>query len=208
FFDDLLPGNYQLQVEDANGCSWTEIIILPEALDLEVDLGPDLEVELGDSIQLKPLTNRPISSWQWTSDFFSANAPFEPVVTPTETQFVLLTVFDDNNCTATDTIRIFVDTDRDVFIPTAFSPDGIGENERFTIYAGDEVVIIQSLRIFSRWGNMVFEQENFSPNDPNLGWDGTLWGEPLNPAVFVYYAEILFTDGKSELITGDVVLLR
>ncbi|MEL7426730.1 MAG: gliding motility-associated C-terminal domain-containing protein, partial [Bacteroidota bacterium] len=208
FFDDLLPGSYELQVQDANGCSWTETIILSEALDLEVDLGPDLEVELGDSIQLKPLTNRPISSWQWTSDFFSTNAPFEPVVTPTETQFVLLTVFDDNNCTATDTIRIFVDTDRDVFIPTAFSPDGIGENERFTIYAGDEVVIIQSLRIFSRWGNMVFEQENFSPNDPNLGWDGTLWGEPLNAAVFVYYAEILFTDGKSELITGDVVLLR
>ena len=208
FFEDLPPGTYELEVQDANGCSWTETVLLTEPQDLIVDLGPDLEVQLGDSLRLKPQTNRPVTSWQWIADQLSANAAFEPVVRPTQTEFILLTVIDENGCSATDTLRIFVDKDRDVFIPTAFSPDGIGENERFTIYAGDEVVTIQSLRIFSRWGNMVFERQNFSPNDPNLGWDGTLWGEPLNAAVFVYYAEILFTDGKSELITGDVVLLR
>ena len=208
FFEDLPPGTYELEVQDANGCSWTETVLLTEPQDLIVDLGPDLEVQLGDSLRLKPQTNRPVTSWQWIADQLSANAAFEPVVRPTQTEFILLTVVDENGCTATDTLRIFVDKDRDVFIPTAFSPDGIGENERFTIYAGDEVVTIQSLRIFSRWGNMVFERQNFSPNDPNLGWDGTLWGEPLNAAVFVYYAEILFTDGKSELITGDVILLR
>lgn len=208
FFEDLLPGSYTLSVSDANGCTWTETATLLEPLPLELDLGPDLEINLGDSVQLKPQTNRPVSSWQWNAPEILPNAPLEPFVSPTETQFVLLTVFDDNNCTASDTIRIFVDKDRDLFIPTAFSPDGNGENDRFTIYAGDEVVLISSLRIFSRWGNMVWEATNFAPNDPNFGWDGTLWGKPLNAAVFVYYAEVLFTDGKTEIITGDVLLIR
>lgn len=208
FFEDLVPGNYTLTVTDANGCSRTEVTTLLDPLPLEVDLGPDLELNLGDSTQLKPQTNRPVISWQWIAPEVEPNAPLEPFVTPTESQFIVLTVFDDNNCAASDTIRILVDKDRDLFIPTAFSPDGNGENDRFVIYGGDEVVMVNSLRIFSRWGNMVWEATEFLPNDPNFGWDGTLWGEPLNAAVFVYYAEVLFSDGKTELITGDVLLMR
>ncbi len=208
FFEDLLPGSYTLSVEDANGCSWTEVATLLEPQPLELDLGPDLELNLGDSVQLKPQTNRPATFWQWDALELPTGAPLEPFITPTETQFIVLTVFDDNNCEARDTIRIFVDKDRDIFIPTAFSPDGNGENDRFTIYAGDEVVRIVSLRIFSRWGNMVWEATDFAPNDPNFGWDGTLWGEPLNAAVFVYMAEVLYTDGKTKLITGDLLLMR
>ena len=209
FFEDLLPGSYTLTVIDDNGCRWTETVALtnPQALDL--DLGLDLDLTLGDSAQLKPLTNRPIDTWQWDAPgLLAADAEYEPTVTPLSTQFVVLTVFDDNGCSASDTILIFVDKDRDIFIPTAFSPDENGNNDRFTIYAGDEVVLVKSLRIFSRWGNMVYENQNFAPNDPNLGWDGTLWGEPLNAAVFVYYAEILYADGKTEFITGDVLLMR
>eukprot|EP00903_Cladosiphon_okamuranus_P000252 g252.t1 len=209
FFEDLLPGSYTLTVIDDNGCRWTETVALtnPQALDL--DLGLDLDLTLGDSAQLNPLTNRPIDTWQWDAPgLLAADAEYEPTVTPLSTQFVVLTVFDDNGCSASDTILIFVDKDRDIFIPTAFSPDENGNNDRFTIYAGDEVVLVKSLRIFSRWGNMVYENQNFAPNDPNLGWDGTLWGEPLNAAVFVYYAEILYADGKTEFITGDVLLMR
>lgn len=209
FFEDLLPGSYTLTVIDDNGCRWTETVALtnPQALDL--DLGLDLALTLGDSAQLKPLTNRPIDTWQWDAPgLLAADAEYEPTVTPLSTQFVVLTVFDDNGCSASDTILIFVDKDRDIFIPTAFSPDENGNNDRFTLYAGDEVVLVKSLRIFSRWGNMVYENQNFAPNDPNLGWDGTLWGEPLNAAVFVYYAEILYADGKTEFITGDVLLMR
>lgn len=209
FYEDLLPGTYNLEVIDANGCLWSESILLQEPDQLDLDLGPDQELLLGDSIQLKPLTNRPISTWAWNAaGLLPVNAPYEPFVRPTETQFIVLSVVDDIGCIASDTLRLFVEKLRPVFIPTAFSPDGDGENDRFTIYGGQDVVRVQSLRVFSRWGNMVFEQENFAPNDPNLGWDGTLWGEPLNAAVFVYYAEILFTDGKTELITGDVLLMR
>lgn len=207
FFEDLLPATYYLQVVDSEGCEWRDTVLITEPSPLELELGPDVEIQLGDSIQLDPLTNRPISAWKWNAPtLLTDDAPYRPFVSPLESQFVLLSVTDENGCTATDTLRILVDKLRQVFIPTAFAPGR--NNGMFTIYAGQEVVEIESLRIFSRWGNMVFEQENFAPNDPNLGWDGTLWGEPLNSAVFVYYAQIRFTDGKTELITGDVVLMK
>ncbi|WP_367390691.1 gliding motility-associated C-terminal domain-containing protein [Lewinella sp. LCG006] len=209
FFEDLLPGNYQVQVVGSEGCQWEESITLTAPLPLGLNLGQDLDVTLGDSVVLTPEPTRPISTWKWNAPgLLSEDAPFMPIITPLETQFILLTVTDENGCTATDTLRIFVNNLSRVFIPTVFSPNGDDNNDYFTLYAGDEVAEIESLRIFSRWGNMVFEQDNFPPNAPTLGWDGTLWGEPLNPAVFVYYARIRYTDGSTELITGDVVLMK
>jgi len=209
FFEDLLPGSYQVQVIGSEGCAWEESLTLTEPLPLGVELGPDLDLSLGDSLQLDPIPTRPVSDWKWNAPgLLPEDADFTPVITPLETQFILLTVTDENGCTAIDTLRIFVNNRSRVFIPNVFSPNGDDNNDFFTLYAGDEVVEIESLRIFSRWGNMVFEQENFPPNAPTLGWDGTLWGEPLNPAVFVYYAQVRYTDGTTELITGDVVLMK
>lgn len=209
FFEDLPPGAYQLQVLDSQGCDWEETATLTVPLPLGVELGPDQEVLLGDSLQLEPEPTHPIIDWRWNAPgLLPEDAPFLPFITPQETQYILLTVIDQNGCTASDTMRVFVNNLSRVFIPTIFSPNGDDNNDLFTIYAGEEVVEIESLRIFSRWGNMVFERDNFPPNDPTLGWDGTLWGEPLNPAVFVYYAQVRYTDGSTELITGDVVLMK
>ena len=59
-----------------------------------------------------------------------------------------------------------------------------------------------------RWGEIVFENENFNPNDPGSGWDGNFRGQPMNPEVFVYYAEIEFIDGAVEEFKGDIFLVR
>lgn len=215
FFEDLLPGSYTLAVMDSEGCFWQETLMLTPSPPLELTittfdnlpLGDSLQ--LGDSIQLVPIATRPVVAWKWDAPaLLPGNAPYEPWVSPLESQFVVLTVTDENGCTASDTIYLNVAKLRQVYFPTAFSPNGDGNNEFFTIYAGQEVVEVERLRIFSRWGNMVFERDNFAPNDPTLGWDGTLWGEPLNPAVFVYYAQVRFVDGRVEVLTGDVALVK
>ena len=56
--------------------------------------------------------------------------------------------------------------------------------------------------------NVVFERNNFNPNEPQYGWDGTHKGQPLNPDVFVYFAEVEFIDGRVEIIKGDVTLFK
>ena len=67
---------------------------------------------------------------------------------------------------------------------------------------------IKTFEVFDRWGEKVFEQYNFQPNDPAHGWDGTIRGKLLNSAVFVYYAEVEMIDGRIEFYEGDVFLRR
>ena len=67
---------------------------------------------------------------------------------------------------------------------------------------------VRSFLVFSRWGETVYEYYNFDPNDPAYGWDGFHRGEPMNPAVFAYFAEVEFIDGRVEFFEGDVTLVR
>ena len=62
--------------------------------------------------------------------------------------------------------------------------------------------------IFDRWGNLVFQAEGFPANDPAFGWNGLFNGQPMNAAVFVWKAEVEFLDGRTEVLLGDVTLLR
>ena len=89
-----------------------------------------------------------------------------------------LTVVTDNGCIERALVNVLVDKSADLFIPNVFSPDTNGENEIFMIYADlRNIREIQSFEVFDRWGEKVFEQYNFQPNDPVHGWDGTLRGK-------------------------------
>ena len=68
--------------------------------------------------------------------------------------------------------------------------------------------MINALKIFDRWGNAVFESGPFPPNDPIFGWNGKFNGQPMNPAVFVYYVEVEFVDGRRKILKGEVTLVK
>jgi gliding motility-associated-like protein len=117
-------------------------------------------------------------------------------------------VTDETGCIATDSVRIAVIKNRPVYIPNAFSPNNDGPNDLFTVYAGPAVESVQSLRVFDRWGNLVFERGEFAPNDESMGWDGRFDGRLMNGGVFVYFAEVRFIDGLVVNFKGDVTLVR
>ena len=95
-----------------------------------------------------------------------------------------------------------------VFIPNAFSPNNDLVNDVLVIYDHANVKQIKTFRIFDRWGEMVFEKFDFQPNDPAFGWNGKRQNLDLQPAVYVYYAEIEFTDGETLIKKGDITLIR
>jgi gliding motility-associated-like protein len=68
--------------------------------------------------------------------------------------------------------------------------------------------MIKSLRVFNRWGEMVFERLNFNPNDASAGWDGKYKGKQLSPDVFVYECEIVCENNQLLSYKGDVTLLQ
>ena len=95
-----------------------------------------------------------------------------------------------------------------IYIPTAFSPNGDQVNDFFTIYSNGQVEEISTLQIFDRWGGLQYQEKNITPNNPLIGWDGTSDGQKLQPGVYVYQVWLTMKNGEEELKAGEVVLIR
>ena len=98
---------------------------------------------------------------------------------------------------------------RAVYFPNAFSPNEDGRNDRFTLFAGEpNVQEVVSMKVFNRWGALVFESGNFPPNGPGQGWDGTFKGELAPAGAYTYVFRVRFLDEVELEYTGVVHLLR
>ena len=87
-------------------------------------------------------------------------------------------------------------------VPSAFTPNGTGENNVVYI-KGHGVQELIYFRIYNRWGEMVFET-----NDINQGWDGTYKGNAQDMETFVYQAKVQFYNDKFGEKGGEITLIR
>lgn len=211
----LSPGVYELQVIDINGCENMLTIDIQQPQELGVQLIAYIEgdniIHLGDSAQLEALITLPEDSLdliQWEPDsLLNCATCLDPVAHPVQTTTFSVTVAS-NGCSDSDQLTLFVRKDRQVYVPNAFSPNNDGRNDFFEIYAGPQVANIKSFLIFNRWGESVWKYLDFKPGDPLGRWNGRFRGQPMNPAVFTWFAEIEFVDGSTELFEGDVTLMK
>jgi gliding motility-associated-like protein len=211
----LAGGEYTVYVEDANGCQVSSQLVVPQPPQLIVDLGADIEIDLADSTRLNAIPNTlPNVPITFTWSAVPADATMsctncqQPVVHPLSTTTYTVTITDPNGCQATDEITVRVDKNRNIYIPNAFSPDGDGTNDYFMVYGGGGVSNIRLMRVFDRWGELLFEDANFQPNSAEHGWNGLFRNKKCNPGVFVYYIEAEFIDGEMIEYKGDVTLVR
>jgi gliding motility-associated-like protein len=210
----VVAGNHIVTVTDlVNGCEADTTITINQPVEIIVELPAVVEIELGDSLtMLDPniLSSLPIDSFIWDpGDQLSCADCKNPRVTAIKNQLYTLTVIDVNGCTASASVLVDVDRNRNVFIPNVFSPNGDGINDKFKIFTGIGVTSINFVRLYDRWGELLFEETDLPPSpDGTPGWDGFFKGQKLNPAVFLYLVEVEFLDGKKLLYRGDVTLLR
>ncbi len=206
------PGEYQLLVQDANDCELSESVEMLEPLPLYIQAPEEIILNYGDSIDLLiPVYNvrgDTIVKWLPNGPYLSCQDCLEPRLYALESTLLQITVEDSYGCRAEALIRLIVERPRRVYLPNAFSPDGKGDNNLLYPFGAGEVQEILRLDIFNRWGGLMYSRNNFPPNDPTFGWDGHLRGQPLPAAVYVYYMEVLFTDGTVIPYSGDVVLVR
>jgi gliding motility-associated-like protein len=102
------------------------------------------------------------------------------------------------------TVKIFTQ----LRIPNAFTPNGDGKNDVFYIMGGPPGSIIRDFAIFNRWGQRIFQVHDVAPGDPNYGWKGDYRGALCPPGTYVYMVRMVFSDGKSQVINGTVILVR
>ena len=175
-----------------------------------LSLGADLSLPVGAQQTLTPvITNGPIVSWLWTpATYLSCNRCQNPIATITKDIVYELTVQNIYGCKVKGALRIHTFCpNSQVYIPDAFTPDGDGINDIFMI-RGKGISSINYLRIFTRWGELIFEKTNFSPNNPTYGWDGKIRGIKGPPDVFVYTTEVVCENGGKNIYKGNVTVLR
>jgi len=148
-----------------------------------------------------------LDSVSWTTyDSLGCDDCLEQDITPLFTTGYEVFLMNENGCMTEDDVIVYVNNKRRVYIPNAFSPDGDGNNDVFMIYGGIGVEEVENFQIFNRWGDLVFEKNNFQPNDTSMGWDGFFNGEKMNPGVFVFVAEVRYVNGEKEVLKGDLFL--
>ncbi|MFZ4632728.1 MAG: gliding motility-associated C-terminal domain-containing protein, partial [Saprospiraceae bacterium] len=211
-FQSLEPGAYTIRLQDANGCEWaSDTLMVAAAALLSVELGPDLELNMGDPAVVEAQLTTSVSAldtliWSPLMDTLRAGTPLQEFLT-LESRFIGIQVVDTNGCVATDRIAIIVEKPRRVYIPNVIQPNS-SLNNVLQVYGGTDVASVESFMVFDRWGEKLFEATDFLPNDPSVYWSGQLNGEDLVPGVYVYYALVRFIDGEKIVYKGDVTLLR
>ena len=112
-------------------------------------------------------------------------------------------VFNEANCvdSAFVSVKIFK-TNPQVFVPTAFTPDGDGRNDLFRPIAVG-ISRIEYFRVFNRWGQLVF-----STTVNGKGWDGRIGGKEQGSGTFVWLVKGVDYTGKTFFAKGTVTLIR
>lgn len=176
-----------------------------------VSLGADKILPTGTPLPLTTVvTNGPITKWLWGPSAATLSCTTCPLPTATIKREICYTVEATNlyKCAARDTmcVKVFCEGTQ-VFIPNAFTPDGDGVNDVLMVRA-QGIRTVKNFRIFNRWGQVVFERNNFAPNDVAAGWDGTIGGKPASPDVYVYTCEVVCENDISYTYKGNVSIVK
>lgn len=206
-FENLSPKNYLLKVTNSiNNCR--------DSMPFKVDKSIAIALDKVEITNADCATNNGqisiIANGNGKLSYQLENADFQSNNTFSELQKGVynITVKDTQQCSLTIP-NILISPDCFVFIPNTFSPNEDGNNDFFTVFGDDNFIkIVKTLRIYNRWGALVFEKNNLSINSPELGWHGNYKNEISNDGVYTYYAEIEFLNNDITTLKGDITLIR
>jgi gliding motility-associated-like protein len=211
-FIGLRAGDYNLFVKDAYGCTFFTQATVIEPDEFTVDAGEDQSIVLGDSISLTAVANNAQGAVE-----FVWSAPYEGTLSCTECPVVIakpgytityeLYGIDANGCEDTDFINVIVNKPRMVAVPTGFTPNGDGMNDRLLVH-GQKDTRILIFQVFDRWGELLYEAADFEVNSDSVGWDGNFRDQPMSAGVYVWRLTAEYVDGVRETYKGQTTLIR
>lgn len=222
----VTAGNHTFVVTDINGCSSsiTFDIKIPSQPSFEIK-GPGIVNINREATHTLDLTGmaayiNAIDSVVWVQNgkrvcsggvATCSSITNIPKLGPNE---YMVTIYYNNGCKVTDVFPYVV---TDLFIttfPEIFNPESTNGNNTFHITTSDPSLFVKKMRVYDRWGNLVFIAENFSAFTDPIGWNGKVGsdvrggGTHVVPGVYVYIFE-MSSDSESEIIeAGDVTVIR
>jgi len=202
---------YQVQTEDAKGCVSPRMPIMAWVNNIPVvdfEAYPQVAEMPNALVSFTPKgTNLGlVDQWLWDfGDGQQYNHPHPGHQYQTEGFYnIKLTIVDTNGCRNTIVKPKWIEIRKmvNVVVPNAFSPNGDGVNDFFSL--AYKLIDQFQIVIYDRWGNEVY-----TSNDPNFLWDGvSLQGGPSQEGTYVYVINGTTTDGSAVRLGGNVILIR
>ena len=193
----LLPGEYDYDLTDANGCTFSDTVLIngPEAIELDVEIIPESCFGNVDGrIEVSVSGGTPPYEFTWS------NGQTERVMRNAAAGDYGLIVRDGNNCEQTFEFTVTADCNELRFYEV-FTPNGDGQNDTWWV-DGISIFPDNELEIYDRWGKLVFRQVNY-----NNSWEGTEGNGTILPEG-VYFYILRLTDGSGTRYSGSITLLR
>ncbi len=186
------------------GCQTTASVPISIS-NIDADILPDVfgEILAGEEVTLEAQGGTVFSTYSWSNDE-DISGP-EQTVSPVVTTTYDVIITDEFGCTGTAsytvTVREALCNEDDIYVPSAFSPNGDDVND--VLYVRSAVVTDLDFTIVDRWGKELFRSRNV-----NTGWDGTFNGERLAPDVYAYCVKATCINNETYVKSGNVSILR
>jgi CHU_C Type IX secretion signal domain len=206
-FAGLAAGAYTVYVRDLAGCLSKTVVQLDSTATPILVMPADTSVYAGQMIVLSPEVQAidPQFEWSPTASLSCAQCP-APLALPGENTIYSLLLTDGNGCTVSGETSVTI-VPPAVYVPSVFYPEGTAPNNMFSVFASPGVEQVLVLRVYDRWGGLVYEAQGFAA-DGSLGWNGQWRGKDCAPGVYVYWLEVKMADGSVWKKSGDITLVR
>ncbi len=94
-----------------------------------------------------------------------------------------------------------------VFIPNVFSPNQDGYNDAILVFGEACVHKVDLFQVFDLWGNLLFEKQDFLPNDPLEGWNGYFRNRLSPQGTYTYSCVVSRLNGTTKKLKGTFNLM-
>ncbi len=189
-----------------NGCpkpvsDTVTVVVIPP---VQVYAGNDTNIVAGQPLQLNATG---ANSYQWSPSTGMNNSEIaNPLIKlPDEVQEITYAVKGTTiqGCVGYDSLKVYqFKTVPQIFIPSAFTPDGDGRNDiLIPIVAG--IKQFQNFSIYNRLGQLLFTTPSVG-----VGWDGAYKGVKQPPGTYVFVATAIDYLNHPIVKKGTVVLIR
>jgi gliding motility-associated-like protein len=201
---------YTVKGYDSLGCFSDSAEVRVEVLGTpSVDAGSDVVASAGTTTSLSATGSSDVVSYTWTpaTGLSCVDCP-NPEVSVGDNIAYTVRVTNAAGCSATDQVKVLVTcNESNLFVPNTFTPNGDGMNDVFYI-RGKGLFAVKSMKIFNRWGELVFEKKDVTPNNASDGWNGFFKGMQAPTDTYVYQLEVLCTNTQVLKFNGTISLIR
>ena len=208
-FSKLNSGIYNFTFRDKNKCPFQYSVTLSDPAKIKISQEEDHVIELGDSIDIDIDYVGMPESVKWVPELYlKCNDCVTNNAKPNEDIRYSVIFESIDGCLDSINFIIRILKNRDVWPPNVFSPNNDGINDFFTLFGTKQIKQINSMMIYSRWGELLYHNTKIQANNPYIGWNGIYKGHLLSPGVYTWIADVEFLDGYIQTVSGDITLIR